>query len=219
MEFDAAMSEEDVHETMEQLIALGRNHNILFEKLVELEASQLSQPAKEAEALRLLIASTMAAAPSASDKLIKLLGPLLRRLITDLVRESSMRPDGTRAKPAAYTLPSSAGRAVLAAAMDVVALSSSRADAEKWMGARLAKYGIRVTTQRVTDWRDETVARMGKRRSKEKLLDVMVMIFEGLRPDRRKHLGKDDAEKLADQWLQGVKLDEDRGVGMDLALR
>jgi hypothetical protein len=222
VQFAEGMSEEEVQQTMASLVALSGCFNTLMEKLEETadapsppEESKWHQEAIEIAALQEAMGFLITCDPPRAKIVNKLFGPILRRLIDDLARKRSVRPDGVRQKPADYVLMDSIWKADCAAAADVLICTGiTHKSVEAWLKTALVRNGFSgiVTARRVIDWRDETVERLPTafpRRDKtvglKKPLDVMAMIFMQRRP-MRERLSQDEAERLADEWLRDARL-------------
>ena len=220
VQFAEGMSDEEVQETMASLVALSGCFNTLMGKLEETEAA-LSPPeeivfrqlANEIEGLRLVMEFLVACDPPATKVVTNLFDPLLARLIDDLARAQSVRPDGVRQKPADYVLSNSIWKADCAAAADVLICSRiTRESVAAWLKTALVRNGFSgiVTAKRVIDWRDETVRRLPAFRQSDKTVgrkkpfDMMAAIFMLRRPTRAR-LSQAEAERLADRWLRDAR--------------
>lgn len=209
--FDAGMSDAEVQEDIDRLMALGRNHNILFEKLREVDAEPGSQSAKETEALRLLMAFMSAC--GAPDLVNSLFGPLLRKLINDLVRDNTKRSDGVRAKPKEYTLPVALERTYLALAAEGLMRFRTEDETETWLRLELHKHGIKVATKTIMEWRHEITERKAKRQAgvpEDALLDITVETFKIYQPTCAQVQSQAESERLASQFLDAAKFEHEQ---------
>jgi hypothetical protein len=220
VQFAEGMSEEEVRETMASLMALAGCFNTVMGKFEELAAAESPagetkwrQEAIERDALLEAMGFFITCDPPRAQIIIKLFGSNLRKLIDDLTRKRSVRPDEVRKKPADYVLMDSIWKADCAAAADVLILSGTHESAKAWLKTGLVRNGFsKLTAKRVIGWRDETVERLPgafprcETVGHQKPLDVMAMIFMQRRPMRRERFSLAEAERLADEWLRDARL-------------
>jgi hypothetical protein len=147
--------------------------------------------------------------------------PLLGRLMDDLARKRSIRPDGVSKKPTEYVLTGSIWKADCAAAADVLICSRPRMShgrVKEWLRPALVRHGLsdHTNAERVIDWRDEIVERLPAFRRLDKTvghkdpLDLMAEIFNQRRPigpdKERERLSQAEADRRADEWLRDARL-------------
>ena len=208
--------EEDTRRTINELIGLRVSYSKLIENLANIRNADFPEVMNEstrkvareiAALIEIMAFLDRDPALFASGITRDLLFPIIVKRHDEMTHAQAVRPDGSNKKPATHALLKSMPRGYLAAAADILMKSGmSREETTRWLVTALRKLCPRwsIRAKAVMTWRDETVARMGKR-AEGQSADVMITTFNDLRPDRAHAVAKDEAQRLATEWLELVQ--------------